>query len=237
MSEFNIFRKIQLLTIIAIVSSVSIMVYVDSAYADEVVAVNDTISINDTVTLNVTKAVETVAVSDIDYELTGIKVNKFGIFDAEDDGNLVNKLFVGQTYYIITDYQSELDAREDINYFMQISDKSKIVDNVLVEDNGHGFMEPSDRLEHGVEFTPKYAGHFKLIVELTGGNTSNVGATPQQYDFVVIEKPSLKQQIADKTLINDIECKNDSHVLVKRTNDKLACVYSDTVQKFDWELV
>ena len=236
MSKFTIFKKIQLLTLIAIVSSVSILVYVESAYADEVVAVNDTISINDTVAVNVTKAVETVAVSDIEYEFTGIKINKFGIFDAEDDGNLVNKLLVGQTYYIITDYQSELDAREDIYYFMQVSDKSKILDNVLVESNGHGLMEPSDRMEQGDEFTPKYTGHFKLIVELSGGNISNAGAT-QQYDFVVIEKPSLKQQIADKTLINDIECKNDSHVLVKRTNDKLACVYSDTVQKFDWKLI
>ena len=237
MNKLTIVRKIQLLTIIAIVSSVSILVYVDSAYADEVVAVNDTISINDTVTVNVTKAVETVAVSDIEYELTGFKIHKSGIYDAEDDGNLVNKLMVGQSYWILFDFESELDTPKDIQDSWVLFDKSKITDNILKDSHGSMTIKPTGRIETGTPLTPEYAGHFKIIFAIKGSNDNTIGANVPQFDFTVFEKLSLKHQISDKTLIKDIKCQNDSHVLVERTNGKLACVFSDTFEKFDWKLV
>lgn len=48
---------------------------------------------------------------------------------------------------------------------------------------------------------------------------------------------SLKQQINENLPKNEILCKDNSHVLVERTNEKLACVYESTAKKFDWKLV
>lgn len=48
---------------------------------------------------------------------------------------------------------------------------------------------------------------------------------------------SLKQQINEKLPKNEILCKNNSHILVERTNEKLACVYLSTAEKLNWKLV
>jgi len=56
-------------------------------------------------------------------------------------------------------------------------------------------------------------------------------ATP--YDFDV----TLKQQINEHTPKNEILCQDDSHVLVERTNNNLACVFLTTAEKLQWELV
>lgn len=48
---------------------------------------------------------------------------------------------------------------------------------------------------------------------------------------------SLKQQINENLPKNEILCKDNSHVLVERTNGKLSCVYESTAKKFDWKLV
>jgi len=48
---------------------------------------------------------------------------------------------------------------------------------------------------------------------------------------------TLKQQINENLPKNEIICENDSHVLVERTNGKLACVYETTAKKLDWKLV
>jgi len=53
-------------------------------------------------------------------------------------------------------------------------------------------------------------------------------AIPYQYEI------SLKQQIDNNISFNEILCRNNSHVLVERINEKLACVYSDTAKKFNW---
>lgn len=45
---------------------------------------------------------------------------------------------------------------------------------------------------------------------------------------------SLKQQIDDGLSFNEILCPNNNHVLVERTNGKLACVYPETAEKFNW---
>lgn len=46
---------------------------------------------------------------------------------------------------------------------------------------------------------------------------------------------SLKEQIDDNLSFNEILClTNTNHVLVERTNGKLACVYNDTAEKFNW---
>lgn len=330
--KLDILRKIQLFTLIAIVSSVSILVYIDSAYAEQVITANDTISINDTVTVDVTKAVENnvsikwehqeyhsdgvgfVTVidnamneepeaidsfrihvwSDIDYdgitltvtetrdnngifegtvffstkdnssghrlfvgntvnaehkgitalskivgpELVGFLIHKAGVYDAEDDGKVIKKLIVGQSYWILFDFESLLDTPEDIEDYMQVYDKSKIIDNDLKKSHGSMTIKPAGRTELGNPLTPEYPGHFKIIFAIKGANDNTIGANPPQFDFVVIEKLTLKNQLVDKTMNpKDIICLNDSHVLVQRTNDKLACVYEVTAEKLDWKII
>ena len=64
-----------------------------------------------------------------------------------------------------------------------------------------------------------------------------------EYDAFVIKydsqgvplQPSLKHQIKNIIPIDDITCKNESHLLVERTNEKLACVYLNTAEKLDWK--
>ncbi len=56
-----------------------------------------------------------------------------------------------------------------------------------------------------------------------------------KYDSQIITlQPSLKHQIENTIPIDDITCKNENHLLVERTNKKLACVYLDTAEKLDW---
>ena len=57
-----------------------------------------------------------------------------------------------------------------------------------------------------------------------------------KYDSQMITlQPSLKHQIESTIPIDDITCKNKDHLLVERTNEKLACVYLETAEKLDWK--
>ncbi len=47
----------------------------------------------------------------------------------------------------------------------------------------------------------------------------------------------LKQQIQSGLLKNEILCPDNSHILVERVNDKLACVFPLTAEKLGWEKV
>lgn len=60
---------------------------------------------------------------------------------------------------------------------------------------------------------------------------------PGAVAFAYIFDISLKQQIDNDIAINEILCRNNSHVLVERINGKLACVYPTTAEKLNWELV
>ena len=46
----------------------------------------------------------------------------------------------------------------------------------------------------------------------------------------------LKQQKAG-ILVNDVQCKNEMHVLTIRTNGKIACAYETTAEKLGWKLI
>jgi hypothetical protein len=170
-------------------------------------------------------------------ESADIKVTTFGMFDAEDDGALVHQLFVGEKYWFNIEYQNELETIHDIGVLVQMIDKNKTEDNVLRKIEGHSFLESSEGLVDGFEWTPSYAGQFKITAEFTVLDDPLVGSVVPQYDFVVVDRPSLKQQLKKITPINDIICKNENHHLVERANGKLACVYLDTAEKLDWKSV
>jgi len=47
---------------------------------------------------------------------------------------------------------------------------------------------------------------------------------------------SLKQQIQNGLTFDEILCPNTSQVLTERPNGKLACVYLDTANHFEWKI-
>jgi len=47
----------------------------------------------------------------------------------------------------------------------------------------------------------------------------------------------LKVQLEQELEINQIQCNNPNHVLVERTNGKLACVYESTAEKLNWKII
>jgi len=47
---------------------------------------------------------------------------------------------------------------------------------------------------------------------------------------------TLKQQIQNKMTANEIECSNNKHVLVERSNKQLACVYPESATKLGWKI-
>ena len=48
---------------------------------------------------------------------------------------------------------------------------------------------------------------------------------------------TLKQQIQNNLTLNEIECSNNKHVLVFRSNDQLACVYPESAEKLNWKII
>ncbi len=65
-----------------------------------------------------------------------------------------------------------------------------------------------------------------------GGNWQTISILDQSCgDF------SLKQQIENKMTAQEIECSDNKHVLVERTNGKLACVSPTNAEKLDWKLL
>ena len=81
-------------------------------------------------------------------------------------------------------------------------------------------------------------------VYVTGTTTGDLfGVNIGQNDVFVVKydsqietsQLSLKHQIENAIPINDMTCKNQNHILVERTNEKLACVYLNTAEKLDWK--
>ncbi len=48
---------------------------------------------------------------------------------------------------------------------------------------------------------------------------------------------SLKQQIENNMTVEEIDCRNNKHVLVLRSNDELACVYPESAEKLNWQII
>jgi len=51
------------------------------------------------------------------------------------------------------------------------------------------------------------------------------------------EESSLKQQLAENLSLTEISCPNSEHVLIQRSNEKLACVNPYTMAKLEWNPV
>jgi len=51
------------------------------------------------------------------------------------------------------------------------------------------------------------------------------------------EESSLKQQLAENLSLTEISCPNSEHVLIQRSNEKLACVNPYTMAKLEWHTV
>ena len=47
---------------------------------------------------------------------------------------------------------------------------------------------------------------------------------------------TLKQQIQNNMTVNEIECRNNKHVLVERPNEQLACLYPENATKLGWKI-
>ena len=167
---------------------------------------------------------------------TGIKIIKHGVFDAKDEGDLTNQLFVGEKYWFYVEYKNELTTTYDIEIFTQMIDKNKDVSNVLRKIEGHSIEEPFSGLEHGFEWTPEYPGKFEITTVLTTIDDPSINSTAQ-YDFVVLDRPSLKHQIKNNISINDIICKDVNHYTVERENGKIACVYLYTAERLGWKSI
>ena len=60
-------------------------------------------------------------------------------------------------------------------------------------------------------------------------------------DFVDIQNSSgdfsLKQQLENNMSADEIECRNNKHVLVERPNEQLACVYPESAEKLNWKII
>ena len=48
---------------------------------------------------------------------------------------------------------------------------------------------------------------------------------------------TLKQQIQNNMTVEEIECRNNKHVLTERPNGKLTCVFPETAQKLNWSII
>lgn len=48
---------------------------------------------------------------------------------------------------------------------------------------------------------------------------------------------SLKQQIEQKIPMTEIKCPNPEHVLTQRPNSNLACVFPETREKLNWQII
>ena len=167
----------------------------------------------------------------------GIKIFEYGMFDAEDDGDLIHQLYVGKKYWFEFEYQNELEASYDIREFTQLIDQNKTENNVLKKIEGFTTVKPSDRLGHGFEWTPEHTGQFKITSEVVSINNSHVGVIAPQYDLVVVDRPTLKQQITNAVPTDDILCNNSNNSLAERANKELACVDFDTAKRMSWKLV
>lgn len=56
-------------------------------------------------------------------------------------------------------------------------------------------------------------------------------------DSAYAEESSLKQQLAENIQLTEISCSNSEHVLIQRSNEKLACVNPYTMAKLEWDTV
>ena len=56
-------------------------------------------------------------------------------------------------------------------------------------------------------------------------------------DSVYAEESSLKQQLAENVPLTEISCTKSEHVLIQRSNEKLACVNPHTMAKLEWDPV
>ena len=58
--------------------------------------------------------------------------------------------------------------------------------------------------------------------------------------YLIIDKKipytSLKKQLQEKVEFDELQCNNPDHVLVERTNEKLACVTEKAAERFGWEI-
>ncbi|MBS3925552.1 MAG: hypothetical protein KGZ34_02505 [Nitrosarchaeum sp.] len=167
----------------------------------------------------------------------GIKIITYGMFDAENNGNLIHQLFAGEQYWFKIEFQNEVETPRQIEEFIQLVDKNKTKDNVLRKIEGHGVYEAFSGMKSGFQWTPEYSGQFKIIGTLSVLNNSRVDSIIPQYDLVVFDRPTLTQQIKNTVPIDDIICNDNNHYLVERTNGKLACVNLHTSEKLDWKLI
>ena len=65
-----------------------------------------------------------------------LHITKFGLFDAKSNGNPVDKLQVGETYWLEIAYANETGTRQDVGILAHIIDKNKEKDNIIEEFEG-----------------------------------------------------------------------------------------------------
>ncbi|MCV0367670.1 MAG: hypothetical protein K5798_10475 [Nitrosopumilus sp.] len=95
---------------------------------------------------------------------------------------------------------------------------------------------------------------FLIIISLVIMGTIPFGTFPKSFSACIFDEdagrylepcrglpmpppPSLKQQIADNVSMFEIKCPNPEHVLTQRPNSSLACVFPETQEKLNWQIV
>lgn len=73
--------------------------------------------------------------------------------------------------------------------------------------------------------------NFKILFGISLALVMFLGSTPLGFS------DSLRDQLDQGTIIEELQCQNSSHVLVLRTNGNLACVSEPSAEKLNWTLV
>ena len=157
------------------------------------------------------------AFADSDYPM-GLHIEKFGMFDAKDEGNLTNELQVGKTYWFKLLYAEEVGSGQGVKVTVKMTDSNKDVNDVLVEIDTHdAFKGFHLNNEHEFEWTPVYPGKFLITVELSTEIDSHSFDNYAEFDFIVLDT------FADNA-IPFKECPDTHFIAIKNSTAEPICV-------------
>ena len=148
----------------------------------------------------------------------GVHILEFGMFDAEEKGNMVNELQVGKTYWFNVLYAEDLGSDKGVDVLVKITDMNKNENNILDEIHTHDTIESSHSVKkHGFEWTPKYPGKFLITVELFTESGSSFFDDYAEFDFTAFGA-------FEDSSIPFKECPDTHFIAIKNSTAEPICV-------------
>jgi len=100
----------------------------------------------------------------------------------------------------------------------------------------------SEKLNAKVDGTYEYPFQIKGESHIPGKYSYEIQFGPETMngEFIIEINPNLwtpLKQIKAGIAVQEIQCKNDLHVLTERPNGKVACVYGSTAEKLGWKII